>query len=107
MPVPSLSFVTIVAWIRTSIGAGLVWTTSTVAAAAISAPVRGAGVGRDVTRWGPWSAYGAAGSLVVVLIWVFYSSQIIFFGAEFTQVYARQFGKDANTGSTTADPHKA
>ncbi|NTW03301.1 MAG: YihY/virulence factor BrkB family protein [Oscillochloris sp.] len=38
------------------------------------------------------SVYGAAGSLVVVLLWVFYSAQIIFFGAEFTQVYANRFG---------------
>ena len=33
------------------------------------------------------SAYGAGGSLVVMLVWVYYSSQILFFGAEFTQVY--------------------
>lgn len=34
------------------------------------------------------STYGAAGSLVIILIWVYYSSQILFFGAEFTQVYS-------------------
>jgi membrane protein len=34
------------------------------------------------------SAYGAAGSLVAVIIWVYYSAQIFFFGAEFTRVYA-------------------
>ena len=39
------------------------------------------------------SAYGAAGSLVIVLLWVYYSAQILFFGAEFTQVYADRFGK--------------
>lgn len=38
------------------------------------------------------STYGAAGSLVVVLAWVYYSAQILFFGAEFTQVYARRYG---------------
>ena len=38
------------------------------------------------------SAYGAAGSLLVVLVWVYYSAQIVFFGAEFTQVYARRYG---------------
>jgi membrane protein len=38
------------------------------------------------------STYGAAGSLVLVLLWVYYSSLILFFGAEFTQVYARQTG---------------
>jgi membrane protein len=38
------------------------------------------------------STYGAAGSLVIVLVWVYYSSQIFFFGAEFTQVYSNQYG---------------
>ncbi|MBH8561868.1 YihY/virulence factor BrkB family protein [Nostoc sp. CENA67] len=38
------------------------------------------------------SAYGAAGSLVVILAWVYYAAQILFFGAEFTQVYARKYG---------------
>ncbi len=39
------------------------------------------------------SAYGAAGSLGVGLIWGYYSAQILFLGAEFTQVYAKHFGK--------------
>ncbi len=39
------------------------------------------------------SSYGVAGSLVVLLVWVYYSSQIVFFGAEFTQVYANRYGK--------------
>jgi membrane protein len=39
------------------------------------------------------SAYGAAGSVVVILVWVYYSAQILFFGAEFTQVYASRFGR--------------
>src|SRR5438270_13840187 len=34
------------------------------------------------------SGYGAAGSLVAVIVWVYYSAQIFFFGAEFTRVYA-------------------
>ncbi len=38
------------------------------------------------------SAYGAAGSLVIILIWVYYSAQILFFGAEFTKVYAEKYG---------------
>jgi membrane protein len=38
------------------------------------------------------STYGAAGSLVVILIWIFYSAQILFLGAEFTQVYAKKYG---------------
>ena len=40
------------------------------------------------------STYGAAGSLVIVLVWVYYSAQILFFGAEFTQVYSAEFGSD-------------
>jgi membrane protein len=36
------------------------------------------------------SVYGAAGSLVVLLLWVYYSAQILFLGAEFTQVYSRR-----------------
>lgn len=38
------------------------------------------------------STYGAAGSFVVLLIWVYYSAQIVIFGAEFTQVYAERYG---------------
>jgi membrane protein len=39
------------------------------------------------------STYGVAGSLVVFLLWVYYSAQILFLGAEFTQVYARSYGR--------------
>ena len=39
------------------------------------------------------SAYGAASSLITLLLWVYYSSQILLFGAEFTQVYAAQAGR--------------
>lgn len=38
------------------------------------------------------TSFGAAGSLVLLLVWIYYSAQILFFGAEFTQVYANQFG---------------
>jgi membrane protein len=38
------------------------------------------------------SAYGAAGSVVLILVWVYYSAQTFFFGAEFTYVYANRFG---------------
>jgi Predicted membrane protein len=38
------------------------------------------------------SAYGAASSLITLLVWVYYSSQILVFGAEFIQVYASEFG---------------
>ncbi|NDJ86364.1 MAG: YihY/virulence factor BrkB family protein [Chloroflexi bacterium] len=38
------------------------------------------------------SAYGVAGSVIVVLLWIYYSSSIVLFGAEFTEVYARLYG---------------
>lgn len=38
------------------------------------------------------STYGAAGSILILLLWVYYSAQILLLGAEFTQVYARRFG---------------
>lgn len=38
------------------------------------------------------SAYGAAGSVIVILMWIYYASVILFFGAEFTQVYAKRTG---------------
>ena len=38
------------------------------------------------------SAYGAAGSLVVFVVWVYYSAQVLFLGAELTKVYANRFG---------------
>lgn len=43
------------------------------------------------------SVYGAAGSVVVLLVWIYYSAQIMLLGAEFTKVYHRRFvGKDRN-----------
>ena len=45
------------------------------------------------------SAYGAAGSLIVFLTWVFYSAQILLFGAECTQVYARKYGRKIRPNS--------
>jgi membrane protein len=43
-------------------------------------------------RGGFDSVFGAAGSLVVLLLWVYYSAQILLFGAEITEVYAKRFG---------------
>ncbi len=45
-------------------------------------------IGLYIGKAGVGSAYGAAGSLVAVIVWVYYSAQIFFFGAQFTQVYA-------------------
>ena len=49
-------------------------------------------LGVYISRGSLGSAYGAAGSLIVFLAWVYYSAQIILFGAEFTQVYSRMYG---------------
>lgn len=38
------------------------------------------------------SAYGAAGSLIVILVWIYYTAAILYFGAELTQAYANHFG---------------
>ena len=50
------------------------------------------GLGLYISKAAPGSTFGAAGSLVVLLIWVYWSAQILFFGAEFTQVYSRSHG---------------
>ncbi|MEJ2748777.1 MAG: YihY/virulence factor BrkB family protein [Anaerolineae bacterium] len=49
-------------------------------------------IGLYLTRTSVGSTYGAAGSLVAALLWVYYSAQIFLFGAEFTQVYANKYG---------------
>ena len=42
------------------------------------------------------SAFGAAGSLAVLLVWIYYSAQIFLLGAEFSRAYARRYGSHAN-----------
>jgi membrane protein len=49
-------------------------------------------IGLYLGRAGVTSVYGAAGSLVLVLLWIYYSAQLLFVGAEFTEVYARMYG---------------
>ncbi|RED26497.1 membrane protein [Flavobacterium cutihirudinis] len=39
------------------------------------------------------SVYGAAGSVIIILVWVYYSAIILYFGAEFTKVYAKSYGE--------------
>ena len=63
--------------------------------AAVTALLFSAGkylIGIYLGRTATTSAFGAAGSLVVLLFWVYYSALISFLGAEFTQVYARRYG---------------
>ena len=45
------------------------------------------------------STYGAAGSLVIFLLWIYYSAQILFLGAEFTKVYVERIGKGVKTSA--------
>ena len=49
-------------------------------------------LGLYLGRSAPGSAYGVAGSVVALLVWIYYSALILFLGAEFTQVYANRFG---------------
>ncbi len=49
-------------------------------------------IGLYLGHAGLGSAYGAAGSLVVFVVWVYYSAQVLFLGAEFTKAYAERFG---------------
>lgn len=42
------------------------------------------------------SSYGAAGALIVLLVWIYYSAQIFLLGAEFTRAFAKRFGSHAN-----------
>jgi Virulence factor BrkB len=50
-------------------------------------------IGLYIGKQGLESTFGAAASLVVLLIWVYYSSQIVLLGAEFTRAYARRHGR--------------
>ena len=50
------------------------------------------GIGLYLGKSSVSSSYGAAGSFAVLLLWVYYSSQLLFLGAEFTQVYSRWHG---------------
>lgn len=64
-------------------------------------------IGLYLGKSGVTSGFGAAGSLVVLLIWVYYSAQIFLLGAEFTWVYAREHGSkvgEAEAGSAPAVP---
>ncbi len=54
------------------------------------------------TRLG--TAYGAAGSVIIILVWVYFSAQILFFGAEFTQVYVKHYGHRLPTPSPDTLP---
>src|SRR5215217_2425588 len=54
-----------------------------------------------ITKSNVGSAYGAAGSIVVLLVWVYYSSIIMYFGAEYTKFYAIRYGAPIYPNSYT------
>jgi membrane protein len=65
------------------------------------------GIGFYLAHAGVASTYGAAGSLVVLLLWVFYSAQIFLFGAQFTWVYATELGSRAQARRVRAEERGA
>lgn len=73
---------------RKAFGKKGIWTGAAVTAVLFT-------VGKTVIGWylggaGVRSAYGAAGSFVLLLLWIYYSAQIFLFGAEFTEIYSRR-----------------
>ena len=58
-------------------------------------------IGLYVGKSGIASGFGAAGSLIIILVWVYYSAQIFLLGAEFTWVYARTHGSMRNVDAPT------
>jgi membrane protein len=69
-------------------------------------------IGRLLISWylgqsSAGSTYGAAGSLVVLLLWIYYSAQVFFLGAEFTQVYGRTFGTRREEHQLIETPRQA
>jgi len=74
--------------------------------AALTSMLFGAGkyvIGFYLGRGSVGSVYGAASSLVVLIVWVYYAAQIFFFGAELTQAYARRHGSLA-VGPSGSEP---
>ena len=80
-----------IAWRDVTVGAVM-----TAALFTIGKYVIGAYLGNS----GLASTYGAAGSIILLLVWVYYSAQIFLFGAEFTRSYAHHFGSLRSSGAT-------
>jgi membrane protein len=64
-------------------------------------------IGLYIGKSGVASGFGAAGSLVVIFVWVYYSAQIFLMGAEFTWVYARTFGSMRNLTESAKEERDA
>jgi membrane protein len=68
-------------------------------------------VGKQLIGWyvgiaGFETAYGATASLIILLIWVYYSAQILLLGAEFTHAFASETGTRRRQGPDATTPHK-
>ena len=64
-------------------------------------------IGLYIGKSGIASGFGAAGSIAVIFVWVYYSAQVFLIGAEFTWVYARTFGSMKDLPAGPADPAAA
>jgi membrane protein len=64
-------------------------------------------IGLYIGKQGLESTFGAAASLVVLLIWVYYSAQIVLLGAEFTRAYARRHGRIPSNVTGASEHEKA
>lgn len=83
-----------IAWRDVWVGAGVTAVLFTIGKTLIGIYLGNASIG---------SAYGAAGSLAIILVWVYYSTQILLLGAEFTEVYSRKFGSRILPASAELD----
>jgi len=87
---------------RVFVGWGDVWIGAAVTALLFT--VGKFAIGVYLAKAGVTSGFGAAGSIVVLLVWVYYSSQLFLFGAEFTWVYAHRHGSRAGEPLKPVDP---
>src|ERR1700704_4407773 len=67
-------------------------------------------VGKSLISWyigssAVASSFGAAGALIVLLLWVYYSAQIFLLGAEFTKVWAERHGSKQASAAVTQPSH--
>jgi membrane protein len=90
-----LAFLTILVIFKTLPDMRLRWRDASVGAS-LTALLFSLGVvviSRFLVLTGSSSLYGAAGSLIVLLVWVYYSAQIVLYGAEFTRLFAERYGE--------------
>ena len=102
----SLLFAMIFKWLPdTTVEWGDVWLGAVLTAALFE--VGKFLIGLYIGKQGLESTYGAAASIIVVLIWVYYSAQLVLMGAEFTSVYAHRYGSRKHAGSADRQSSEA